>query len=87
MRTEEEILKDFEKLGFKILKHNYEIIKTIHMIRQSEYDGFTDEIYIDETSKKNMYFRQSSKTLPVPMLMDIQIHNLLHDLFELWGWI
>ena len=71
-RTEQEILKDFEKLGYFIKKETSFITLT------NEYD---DVIFIDLKDKcydKSHYLHVVSIT--------IQEHKLLNELFEVWGW-
>lgn len=70
-RTEEEILKDFEKLGYVIVRNDddwleLEIVGTDVSIMSSKLDKSYD--FAGE-----------------PLTM--QEHKLLNELFECWGWI
>lgn len=80
MRTEEQVLKDFEKLGYKETycdDEYYEIEKKIS--KNSKY------IAIDTKFKTfGCYVRVGEKELPYSL--ELEEHKLLHELFELWGW-
>jgi hypothetical protein len=72
-RTEQEILKDFEKLGYFVKKDTAFITLT------NEYDNV---IFIDLEDKcydKSHYIECVSITM--------QEHKLLNELFQCWGWI
>lgn len=76
MRTEQEILKDFEELGYEITRKNNIIYLTKEDIalkiecdlkRYGKYDDWLYEIpYIEIT---------------------MQEHKLLNELFTIWGWL
>lgn len=73
MRTEQDVLKDFEKLGYEIRIDKYCICM----------NGYLDVcIYIDfrdNTYSKCKYLESEDIT--------IQEHKLLNELFTIWGWI
>ena len=71
MRTEEEILKDFEKLGYEV-KKNYDGLCLFH-IGGSKID-------IIKSGRK---YDASMGT----GYMHMQEHKLLNELFTIWGWI
>ena len=71
-RNEQDILAEFEKLG-------YEVIVEKDHIRMSGYEDVC--IYVDLENKsysKNKYLQAEDITL--------QEHKLLSELFEVWGW-
>ena len=72
-RTEQEILDDFEALGYEV------IIEKDH-IRMSGYEDVC--LFIDlenKTYSKSKYLQVEDITM--------QEHKLLNELFEVWGWI
>ena len=74
MRTEEEILKEFEELGYDIfnapglLKLNINGLTIIVAKYTRCYECYCDE---DRES----------------YVIDMLEHKLLHELFECWGWL
>lgn len=95
MRTEQDVLKDFEKLGYKVVcnsdrelileqefKSSYTIINRIDIKKQSQAYSKSQFTYRVSTSPlwKSI---QEHKLLWV----SIQEHKLLNELFQIWGWI
>lgn len=79
MRTEHEILKDFEKLGYFIFCNNDLRIRL-------ENKG--DILMISKVSRWYSCKTPSDKDyeyLSVPINM--QEHKLLNELFTIWGWL
>ena len=74
MRTEEEILKDFEKLGYEIQQNSIRLIMYC--------DDITIYIYkIGQTfGKEDLLTNEANR-------FDMQEHKLLHELFFCWGWL
>lgn len=70
IRSEEEILKDFEKLGYFIVENSNAFLKL-------ELNDF--EIKIIKYAKK--YCTSDWEYI------DMQEHQLLHELFICYGWI
>lgn len=84
-RTEEEILKEFEALGYEIENHN-EIIylkkgKYYIAINKEDktYKPFYQDYKFDTDHQKIVYYQPKDITL--------KEHKLLNELFECWGWI
>ena len=80
MRTEEEILKDFEKLGYYLnLKKEgflyYGIILSNKNIKELE-------IHISFSMKSYAKYEQG-----LCDTITMQEHKLLNELFTIWGWI
>lgn len=76
MRTEEQVIKDFEKIGYKLTQVNEYLIKL-----QKEWD----EILIDF---KNKTYLKSYGTFDFDSVsITVEEHKLLHELFKCWGWI
>lgn len=71
MRTEQDVLNDFEKLGWECTR-NDEVRLTLRFS-----DSYPCSIWIDKNEKC-----YSSNTC-----IDIQEHKLLNELFTIWGWI
>jgi hypothetical protein len=75
MRTEQEILKDFEKLGYKIAFVNQEN-------RLLLYKNNGDTIFIYKNTKE---YEKCDTIQSINFTM--QEHKLLNELFEVWKWI
>ena len=71
MRTEQEILKGFEKLGWECTRNDEDRLT----LRYS--DSCPCAIWIDKNDK-----HYSSNTI-----IDMQEHKILNELFTLWGWL
>lgn len=70
-RTEQEILKDFEKLGYEVVRND---------------DGWLEmEIKGTDVSFMVSKFDKSYDFVGDPITL--QEHKLLNELFSLWGWI
>lgn len=76
IRTEEEILKDFEKLGWLFLRNNE---------RELAFRKFDSVISISKVSQWYSCSIPSSGRLAIPINM--QEHKLLTELFTIWGWL
>lgn len=84
MRTEEEVLKDFEKLGYKINKNysNYFIwldIEDEKDILRIDIEKIPFSYCKFDIRKKDCHER--------PIIINMHEHKLLHELFEIWGWL
>lgn len=75
MRTEQEVLKDFENLG-------YEVIDTKSFVEMTDYNS-DDTIHID--IKEKNYSKYNGNYYP--MEFTLQEHKLLTDLFKIWRWL
>ena len=75
MRTEQEVLNDFEKLGYSIIKNEWflELINT--------NNGITIDIDFEDKE----YWKENSYRYTMRFTM--QEHKLLTDLFKIWGWL
>lgn len=88
MRTEQDVLMDFEKLGWKVAEGyiNFTLEK-----RKTDYSIFGEiswYCYITFDKDKQTYrimpnFRYSTRDTELSM----QEHKLLNELFTIWGWI
>ena len=82
MRTESEVLKDFEKLGYEvasspssIMSINYKRNKMISIRKnKKEY-----EVMAIETNSNDIYHASQPLTM--------QEHKLLNELFTIWRWL
>lgn len=81
-RTEQEILKDFEKNGWKV-ENTWNYVE----LSKQDYEGFGIEnvvIFIDKKHYEyKCYYKETG--LPIPILL--HEHKLLNELFECWGWL
>ena len=82
MRTEQDVLKDFEKLGYEIPIYNNESVE-FH-----KFDSIGRMIVISVFKPLKEY----SKYLIMKNVMyvadiELQEHKLLNELFTIWGWI
>ena len=75
MRTEKEVLKDFEKLGYKIRRNN-----TFKYI----------SLKCDTETNLGIIIYLNTRTYELNgegMFLDMQEHKLLTELFQIWGWL
>ena len=75
MRTEEEVLKDFEELGF-------DIIYTRQYAIELNNDNCTIRI-----SKYSKWYRCYDKYNKLALPVTMQEHKLLTELFQIWNWL
>lgn len=78
MRTEEEVLKDFEKYGTLTLIRNDEYVLMIIVGKRC--------IEIDKECKCH-YCYDAFKTRPVSTGIRLEEHKLLNELFSIWDWL
>lgn len=75
LRAEEEVLKDFEKLGYDIIENNDWFIKL---------NNNGNILRISRCSILYRYYREDSElALPIK----IKEHKLLNELYSIWGWL
>ena len=72
MRTEEQVLKDFEKLGYKIIKNTKNWLEI--------YDDFLGNKFLISRDDR-AYCVENGE--PISMLE----HNLLTEIFNINGWL
>lgn len=76
MRTEKQVLDDFKKLGYTTIIKRNEYLKL-----QEDFDeilfNFKNKTYLKSYGTYD--FDNSSIT--------VEEHKLLHELFEIWGWL
>lgn len=95
MRTEEEILKNFEELGYvidndeyqcdmehKCNKKNILINKTLKIFGCCHWTLKPHETIVNGTEIKSNFF-----PLAEPSVLLVEEFELLHELFECWGWL
>ena len=70
-RTEADILKDFEKLGWKVTRN--------------DEDDFTLRLKGNPTCA--IWIDKLTKEYSMTCCLDMQEHKLLNELFNLWGWL
>lgn len=75
MRTEKEVLKDFEMLDYEIIENNDYCIK----LNQNDC--------IIRISKRPKNYKCYWKDSELASVIDIQEHKLLTELFIIWGWL
>lgn len=76
-RTEADILKDFEKLGYRVIK-----LSTMYLFETDEEER---RIWI-HTDLKEYGISIANKALAF-QTFTMQEHKLLNELFEVWQWI
>ena len=75
MRTEEEVLKDFEKMGYEVKENtNIELVLGTNFF----FIKFKKIPKVYHT-----YYEDSSQRSTITMLE----HQLLTELFTIWGWL
>lgn len=70
-RTETDILKDFEKLGW--------------IVSRNDEDDFTLRLKGNPTCA--IWIDKLTKEYSMSCCLDMQEHKLLNELFEVWGWL
>ena len=75
MRTEQEILKDFENMSWEIIQNDAHKLTLKNKITNAQIDLY-------KNSKSYQCAIDLGFTI-VPSLIDFQEHKLLHELFEL----
>lgn len=70
-RTEADILKDFEKLGW--------------IVSRNDEDDFTLRLKGNPTCA--IRIDKLTKEYSISCCLDMQEHKLLNELFEVWGWL
>ena len=83
-RTEQEILKDFEALGWEVKKYENQITLEQEIIE--EYDDLImyPTIKIDFEDKTYTCYDEYDQCY---MYLTMQEHKLLNELFECYGWL
>lgn len=80
-RTEQEILKDFEKMGYEVDK-GWSYVELV----RPEYEGAGIEYVVLFINKKHYeyecYYKETNLSYPIAL----QEHKLLNELFECWNW-
>lgn len=70
MRTEQDVLKDFEKLGYKLLYNN-----SFCLVFER------NNLYTLSISKQYKEYWTDGE-----ISINMQEHKLLNELFQIWGW-
>ena len=78
-RTEQEILKDFEKLGWKIIQND-----EFNLIMNNSNVFILD---ITKACKVGAYTCYDTTKNQSALYIPMQEHKLLNELFEVWQWI
>ena len=77
IRTEEEILKDFEELGYKVIQNN------IHWFILEAPLSNNNYVY----DYKRIVFNIKDKSYIHTEFFTMQEHKLLTELFTIWWWL
>lgn len=75
-RTEQEILKDFEALGYVVARNDWEKLVL------NKFDKIIKIDKIDKWYKKFLAYSGG-----ISEIITMQEHKLLNELFEVWGWL
>lgn len=75
MRTEKEVLKDFEELGYKVIEKEWFL----------ELINNDSNATIDVDFEDKEYWKENSHCYSMRFTM--QEHKLLNELFTIWGWL
>lgn len=73
MRNEEQVLNEFKKLGYEIIK-------------DGNFIFLLDNDYMIAIRTNNRNYGKYNRRGGA-LLIDMQEHQLLHELFIVWGWI
>lgn len=80
-RKEEEILKDFENLGYSFQKIKIGEVDTLQIEKDNNL------IYIYKNVKRYRLVAFNKSGTATPDVIGIQEHKLLNELFAIWGWL
>lgn len=78
-RTEQDILKDFEELGYKI-----EIDEVYKIIRL--YKNITSILIFEKARSYEKYYKKDDGWYYSAIITHHE-HKLLNELFTVWGWL
>lgn len=81
MRTEQDVLNDFEKIGYQIVVTNE---KELSIGFQTVNGWFGMNIY---KYAKSYEVYEIINATQFSVSLGIQEHKLLNELFQIWGWI
>lgn len=81
MRTEQDVLNDFEKLGYKVVCNSEN-----ELVLEERFSYWVDRLHIIKTIKKYAKKQWFSNKESFVQGVDIQEHKLLNELFQIWGW-
>lgn len=76
-QEEQKIFKELENKGYEIHK-----IEGYNICLYKYYEKYDEEYAIIIDLKNKCYYCES-----MDVVIDMKIHQLLHQLFEIWGWI
>ena len=81
-RTEAEILKDFEKLGYEVVCNS-----DGELILEERFSYWLDRIHISKNLKEYSKKQWCGNRESYIQSIEFQEHKLLNELFTLWGWL
>ena len=88
IRTEEEILKDFEKLGWFVVKDRYVDLMLKKLEKEpSMFGEICLNCYISINKEKHTYSATEHCITTQEYELSMEEHKLLHELFTIWGWL
>jgi hypothetical protein len=88
MKTEQEILKDFETLEWKVADGyvNFTLKKII--TKNNTFGPYLCYCYIVINKENQTYYaEQKSNWITEGYNLSIQEHKLLNEMFHCWGWL
>ena len=80
MKNEEEVLKEFRKLDYKIIKNDEQFLILYF------YNPNSVSFYINVDKHFQTYCCYASRGETICPI-ELQEHKLLNELFTIWGWI
>ena len=86
IRTEEEILKDFEKLGWIVVDNNVDLV--LKRLVKEMFIEIYPYCYIHINKEKQTYsVIDIHNGANYRYELSMKEHKLLHELFICWGWL
>ena len=84
-QQEQAIFKEFEELGYEcVFSNNKKHLVLMKNVKKDKYNGdYTKIISINSITKKYSCYIDESYSFDD---ITLQEHQLLHKLFEIWGW-
>ena len=79
-KTEKQVLKDFKKLGYKIIQNDEQFLILYY------YNHNSVSFYININKHFQTYCCYASRGETICPI-ELQEHQLLNELFHIWGWL
>lgn len=87
-RTEADILKDFEKLGWNVADGYVNFTLKKNVLEKGEFFDYNWHCFITINKENKTYSAEQRSNWNTKCYnLSMQEHKLLNELFNLWGWL